>query len=382
MPPLKIKADAGPVPEAEIGLKRGPLKLAPVPVPAPEGSAQPKPMALPAIKAPHPQPALAPMPVTLAKTPPPRPVAGLEPADVKLAPVLAPRPGVTALPKDVAFGPIGAPSPSLPVKPLDLKLAPTLSPRIDVPVKDFGTSFPVGVPQPKIPTKSVDLALGPVIAPTVDLAVKTAPHRPVLTIAVPKISVLVPPVMPQIPRKTVSESKKIVVVRERERSSKNIFVRGGNTYVTVINRLPDCLGALDVDTGPVKGLSCRPQEVQRTCFERSLLRKYGPGDKTVVLPAGDRPIRAVCVDDKGLSHPASRLSPAERVSETYEGELYRCVVGTRLEVEVADATGAFGAERLSCQKGEALWYGTLEPGLTLASGGGGFCLTGGVGEGY
>jgi hypothetical protein len=50
-------------------------------------------------------------------------------------------------------------------------------------------------------------------------------------------------------------------------------------------------------------------------------------------------IRAVCIDDREVPHPASQVFPGHDVAEKYEGELYRCIAGTRLSVTVADWLG-------------------------------------------
>jgi hypothetical protein len=71
-------------------------------------------------------------------------------------------------------------------------------------------------------------------------------------------------------------------------------------------------------------------------------------------------IRAVCIDDRGGAHGASQLFPEMDVRPGFQGELYRCVVGSRLQVTYGESE-AHG-ESLSCAKGQALWYGgeTLE----------------------
>ena len=66
-------------------------------------------------------------------------------------------------------------------------------------------------------------------------------------------------------------------------------------------------------------------------------------------------IRAVCLDDRGSAHGASQVFDGRDVREGYRGELYRCVVGSRLQVTYGE-TEAHG-ESLACGKGEALWYG-------------------------
>ncbi len=75
-------------------------------------------------------------------------------------------------------------------------------------------------------------------------------------------------------------------------------------------------------------------------------------EKTVV-------IQAVCIDDRFVAHAASQISPDRDVLESYTGELYRCVAGSRLQVTIADWHGKVsfdGGTTMDCRKGEALWY--------------------------
>ncbi len=70
-------------------------------------------------------------------------------------------------------------------------------------------------------------------------------------------------------------------------------------------------------------------------------------------------IRAVCIDDRLVPHAASQVFPGQDVADHYEGELYRCVAGSRLQITVADFHGKIsfdGGSNLECRKGEALWH--------------------------
>jgi len=75
-----------------------------------------------------------------------------------------------------------------------------------------------------------------------------------------------------------------------------------------------------------------------------------------------RVVRAVCVDDTGTPHPASRPDPEERVHPDYDGELFRCVAGTALAATLGwreDGHDRFdGGETIQCEKGEALRHGS------------------------
>lgn len=73
-----------------------------------------------------------------------------------------------------------------------------------------------------------------------------------------------------------------------------------------------------------------------------------------------RLVRAVCIDDTGTPHPASRPDPEERVNPDFEGEIYRCMAGTALHATLGwreEGEDRFDGASLQCQKGEALRYG-------------------------
>jgi hypothetical protein len=71
-----------------------------------------------------------------------------------------------------------------------------------------------------------------------------------------------------------------------------------------------------------------------------------------------RVIRAVCMDDRGTPHPASRPDPDERVEDAFNGELFRCMSGTYMQVTIGwriDGADVFDdAFTLVCSQGEAL----------------------------
>jgi hypothetical protein len=74
-----------------------------------------------------------------------------------------------------------------------------------------------------------------------------------------------------------------------------------------------------------------------------------------------RPIQAMCVDDKNTPHPASRLDGEVAIDSNFNGEIYRCVAGTHMQVtlgEMVNGAASFDkGEAFSCAKGEALWHG-------------------------
>lgn len=71
-----------------------------------------------------------------------------------------------------------------------------------------------------------------------------------------------------------------------------------------------------------------------------------------------RVIRAVCVDDRGTPHPASRPSPDERVENGFDGELFRCMSGTFMQVTIGwrvDGADVWDdAYTMVCERNEAL----------------------------
>ena len=70
-------------------------------------------------------------------------------------------------------------------------------------------------------------------------------------------------------------------------------------------------------------------------------------------------VQAVCLDDKAIPHPASQVMPDRDVASTYEGEVFRCIAGARMQYTLADYAGSADFARgqtVSCQKGEALYH--------------------------
>ena len=68
-------------------------------------------------------------------------------------------------------------------------------------------------------------------------------------------------------------------------------------------------------------------------------------------------IQAVCLDDKDVPHPASQLSPDRELTDRYEGEIYRCIAGARMQVTVADYSGKVDfdhGQTFTCTKSDAL----------------------------
>jgi hypothetical protein len=70
-------------------------------------------------------------------------------------------------------------------------------------------------------------------------------------------------------------------------------------------------------------------------------------------------IQAVCIDDRFVAHPASQVRPDREIDGAYEGEIYRCIAGTRLQYTVADYLEKIDfdhGQTSVCAKGEALYH--------------------------
>jgi hypothetical protein len=105
-----------------------------------------------------------------------------------------------------------------------------------------------------------------------------------------------------------------------------------------------------VSTGYIQGLNVEGGEARRRASYEATRTKF----KRVV-------IRAVCLDDRDVPHPASQVTPDRDVDSGYDGELYRCIAGSRMQYVVGAYEGIsesnFGGETYVCGKNEALYYG-------------------------
>lgn len=126
------------------------------------------------------------------------------------------------------------------------------------------------------------------------------------------------------------------------RAGGSVYVGGGGSaYVTVDQPYPTTISGLNVEGALVRQVIRVPYEARRRW------------EKRVV-------IRAFCIDDRNVPHPASQVRPDRDVDGDYEGELYRCLAGTWLQITWAEYSGDvdFGhGETMDCRKGEALWHG-------------------------
>lgn len=60
-------------------------------------------------------------------------------------------------------------------------------------------------------------------------------------------------------------------------------------------------------------------------------------------------LQAICMDATGNPHPASQVFGGEAVSDTFRGELYRCMAGTNMRYTLDGRT-------YDCEASQALWY--------------------------
>ncbi len=114
-----------------------------------------------------------------------------------------------------------------------------------------------------------------------------------------------------------------------------IVAGGGGAYFNVDQPYPTTIQGLNVQGG-----------MQSVRVPFTATRRI---EKQVVL-------QAVCIDDRNVPHPASQVTPGRDVANSYDGELYRCLAGTKLQWTISDAEGAPG-ETMACNKGDALWHG-------------------------
>jgi hypothetical protein len=116
-------------------------------------------------------------------------------------------------------------------------------------------------------------------------------------------------------------------------------VAGGGGNWSLEEGAPNLIGALNVET-------LATTEVRRVAYQAT--RKI---TRRVV-------IQAVCIDDRSVPHPASQVHAERDVEDAYEGELFRCIAGTRLQATIADFNGQVrfeGGQVVDCDKNQALY---------------------------
>jgi hypothetical protein len=71
-------------------------------------------------------------------------------------------------------------------------------------------------------------------------------------------------------------------------------------------------------------------------------------------------VQAVCLDDKAVPHPASQVRPERDVPPGFDGEIYRCIAGARMQYTVGEFAGQARfdhGQTFTCDKGMALYHG-------------------------
>ena len=107
-------------------------------------------------------------------------------------------------------------------------------------------------------------------------------------------------------------------------------------------------GGITTSSGLIQGLNVEG--------EAALIRTPYSASRTKIKVVV---IQAVCIDDKEVPHPASQVTPDKDVDEAYEGELFRCIAGTHMQVTMADYNGLISfdhGEVINCAKGEAFYH--------------------------
>jgi hypothetical protein len=70
-------------------------------------------------------------------------------------------------------------------------------------------------------------------------------------------------------------------------------------------------------------------------------------------------IEASCLDDKDVPHPASQVQPDRDVLGSYEGEVYRCIAGARMQYTIGSFAGSASfdhGQTITCAKNMALYH--------------------------
>jgi len=136
------------------------------------------------------------------------------------------------------------------------------------------------------------------------------------------------------------------------------FVSGGsNTTIVYGGGSSCCCCAGSTDNGAVSGLNVVSELVDYIETQEEVIVEEMEMRERFVSEISA--VQAVCVDDRGTPHPASRPSPDRDVAPEFDGELFRCMSGTAMQVTVGsfDDEGQpdFSTGRsMACAKGEAL----------------------------
>ncbi|MEM1371963.1 MAG: hypothetical protein AAGG72_07020 [Pseudomonadota bacterium] len=132
-------------------------------------------------------------------------------------------------------------------------------------------------------------------------------------------------------------------------SESSVVVAGGGGFFASPGVQATAIGQLNVEGGEETFLETITEKVPTT-------EEYC--EDKITIKSITRPLQAVCIDDKGVPHPASRVDASDRVPTTYHGELFRCMAGTSMQVTlgtIENGTASFDhGETFACRKGEAL----------------------------
>lgn len=142
------------------------------------------------------------------------------------------------------------------------------------------------------------------------------------------------------------------VVESTQRFDDRQFRQSGGFFSEPNPVLPSAIDGLFVEGNQETYTDTVVEQVpttQTTCINQ--------GGYTTAL----RPVQAFCIDDKGTPHPASRPSSTERVDANFEGEIFRCMAGTSMQVVLGDRSTLAGgstnfqkASGFTCAKGQSL----------------------------
>lgn len=131
--------------------------------------------------------------------------------------------------------------------------------------------------------------------------------------------------------------------------SGTVLLSGGGAAYASPGVAPTTLNGLNVTGGEERYVETVMQNVpvrEKVCV------------RNTSASVGQRPVQAVCIDDQGTPHPASQLSGEKAVPASHEGEIYRCMAGTAMQVTVghlkAGKADFSHAETFACLKGDAL----------------------------
>ena len=123
------------------------------------------------------------------------------------------------------------------------------------------------------------------------------------------------------------------------RGNVTVFSGGGGSSFAIGGGSVSVIQGLNVEGGGSR--------LQRSAYSATRTKV-----KTVV-------IQAFCLDDRDIPHPASQVGPDRDIPESYDGEIYRCLAGTRMQITFADYEGRIAFDKgqtMMCAKGEALYY--------------------------